>query len=201
VRLSYLIFLLALGLVGCASHDIRQLTPEDISTYKNRASQDGVSVAADVFDNKQKTEGAFTIDLTENGFVPILVIVDNPTKDNILLIKDDITLTDSKGNIRRPVPANIMVSKFEHNKIAYALLGFGLFSYISADEANRKMLQDWSSKELPAEKVMIPGRKSHGVAYFDLGQGLATLPNSTLAVPLLNMRTGERGVITLPLVQ
>jgi len=94
-----------------------------------------------------------------------------------------------------------MVSKFEHNKIAYALLGFGLFSYISADEASRKMLQDWSSKELPAEKVMIPGRKSHGVAYFDLGQGLSSLPNSTLAVPLLNMRTGGRGVITLPLVQ
>lgn len=35
-----------------------------------------------------------------------------------------------------------MYSAFEKNKVAYALLGFGLLSYMSADEANRKMESD-----------------------------------------------------------
>jgi hypothetical protein len=94
-----------------------------------------------------------------------------------------------------------MISKFEHNKMAYALLGFGIFSYMSAEKANKKMLEDWSGKELPAEKVLFPGRKSHGVVYLYLGKaGLEAFPNSTLNVPLLNMRTGERKPVTLRLI-
>ena len=93
-----------------------------------------------------------------------------------------------------------MVEKFEHNKISYALLGFGIFSYMSAEEANKKMLNDWSEKELPAEKVLIPSRKTHGVVYFQLGTGLPRLPNSTLSVSLANMRTGERRLVKVRIV-
>jgi len=197
MRLIYLALWVSLTMLGCASHDIRQLAPEPINAYRIQTTELGVIVAADPFHTKQKSESAFTIDLTEQGFVPILLVFENRASENILLIKDDIELTDSRGNIRKPVSANIMVSKFEHNKIAYALLGFGIFSYMSAEDANKKMLQDWSSKELPAEKVLIPGRKTHGVVYFELGPGVATLPNSTLQVPLVNMRTNERKAATL----
>jgi hypothetical protein len=196
----FVVLAFALSFLGCASHDIRQLAPEPINAYQIQTTESGVVVAADPFHTKQRAEGSFTIDLTEHGFVPILLVLENRTTDNILLIKDDIELTDSRGNIRKPVAANVMVSKFEHNKIAYALLGFGIFSYMSAEDANRKMLQDWSSKELPAEKVLIPGRKTHGVVYFDLGPGLTTLSNSNLQVPLLNMRTSERKAAGLRMV-
>lgn len=200
MHLIYFIIALSLTFSGCASHDIKQLAPDPIAAYQIQTTEGGVVVAADPFNTKAKAESAFTIDLTEQGFVPVLLVLENRTTDNVLLIKDDIELTDSRGNIRKPVSANVMVSKFEHNKIAYALLGFGIFSYMSAEDANKKMLQDWSSKELPAEKVLIPGRKTHGVVYFDLGPGLQTLPNSTLNVPLMNMRTSERKVSTLRMV-
>jgi hypothetical protein len=177
------------------------LAPDPIAGYRIQATESGVIVAADPFNTKEKAEAAFTIDLTEQGFVPVLLVFENRATDNVLLIKDDIELTDSRGNIRKPVGANIMVSKFEHDKIAYALLGFGIFSYMSAEDANRKMLQDWSSKELPAEKVLIPGRKLHGVVYFYLGKpGLEAFSNSTLNVPLLNMRTNERTGSSLRMV-
>jgi hypothetical protein len=197
MHLIYLISLLSFTFLGCASHDIRQLAPEPINAYQIKTTVNGVEVAADPFSSKAKTEAAFTLDLTEQGIVPILLVLENHTKDNILLLKDDIELTDSRGNIHKPVPANVVVSKFEHNKMAYALLGFGIFSYMSAEEANKKMLEDWSSKELPSEKVLIPSRKTHGVVYFDLGPGLATLSNSTLKVPLSNMRTSEPDTATL----
>ena|SRR5262245_47967167 len=201
MRFIHLISIFSLMFLGCTSHDIKQLAPEPINAYQIQTTENGVVVAADPFSSKQRAEAAFTIDLTEQGFVPILLVMENRTKDNVLLVKDDIELTDSRGNIRKPVAANVMVSKFEHNKIAYALLGFGIFSYMSAEDANKKMLQDWSSKELPAEKILIPGRKTHGVVYFDLGPGLSTLPNSTLSVPLLNMRSSERMASTLRIVQ
>src|SRR5437764_5613538 len=193
-------FLLYFTLWGCASHEIRALNPDAIDTYRNQTKQAGVTVAADSFNTKQKVEMAFTMDLNEQGFVPILLVMENQTADNFHLLKDDIELVDSRGNIQKPVPANIMVEKFEHNKIAYALLGFGIFSYMSAEEANRKMFNDWSSKELPAEKVLIPSRKSQGVVYFNLGTGLTTLSGSTLQIPLLNMRTGERSLAKIKII-
>jgi hypothetical protein len=196
----WIVGLLTSTFLGCTSHDIRQLSPDPISAYPIQTTENGVTVAADPFSSKQKCEQAFTMDLTEEGYVPILLVFENQTQDNVLLVKDDIELVDSRGNVRKPVAASVMVSKFEHNKIAYALLGFGIFSYMSAEDANKKMLQDWSSKELPAEKVLIPGRKAHGVIYLELGPGLTTLPNSKLIVPLLNMRTGERKSGTLQIV-
>ena len=187
-----LIFVFSLVLGGCASHETRALSPNRVDAYRIKVNEAGVVIAADPFDNKQKVEGAFTVDLNEQGYVPILLVMENTTADNFQVLKGDIELIDTSGNVRKPVIANIMVEKFEHNKIAYALLGFGIFSYMSAEEANKKMLRDWSTKELPAEKILIPNRKTYGVVYFDVGPGLGTFPGSTLQVPVVNLRTGER---------
>lgn len=198
MQLVYFLVVVSLTLMSCASHEIKQLAPDPIAAYQIQTTQDGVVVAADPFNTKEKTESAFTIDLTEEGFVPVLLVFENRATDNVLLIKDDIELTDSRGSIHKPVSANVMVGKFEHNKMAYALLGFGIFSYMSAEDANKKMLEDWSSKELPAEKLLIPGRKLHGVVYFYFGPThLDSLSNSVLKVPLLNMRTNEGAAMTL----
>jgi hypothetical protein len=64
-----------------------------------------------------------------------------------------------------------MAEALEHNKMVYALLGFGIFSYMSAEEANRKMASDWRDKELQDTFIMNPGRKRHGFLYFELPEG------------------------------
>ena len=45
-----------------------------------------------------------------------------------------------------------MASDFEKNKMAYALLGFGIFSYMSAEDANEKMRADWKKARWEAPK-------------------------------------------------
>jgi len=67
-----------------------------------------------------------------------------------------------------------MYNAFENNKIAYALLGFGIFSYMSAEEANRKMESDYRDKELPEQVVILPGLRASGFAYFQLPKGSTT---------------------------
>ena len=192
---------LAIMLSGCASHEIKALTPEPIQAYRLQTTEGGLSVAAEPFTTKDKVEAVFTIDLTAEGYCPILLVMENRSADNVLVIKDDIELIDSRGNVRKPIPANVMVEKFKHNAMAYAILGFGIFSYMSAEDANKKMVSDLSGKELPAEKVLIQNRKTHGVVYFELGPGLATLPNAMLNVPFHNMRTGKMQHIKLRMAE
>lgn len=176
---------------GCASHEKRNLTPRSTDAYLTKATVSGVTIAVEAYSTKKKVEEAFTVDLTEEGVVPILLIMDNKSDTNYVLLKDEIELIDTQGNVKKPVPADVMMEKFENNKMVYALLGFGIFSYMSAEEANEKMLSDWSGKELPAEKVLMPNRKAYGALYFDMGKGLATLPNSTLTVHLRNLQSNK----------
>ena len=183
--------LVTIGLYGCPSHKMMALTPQRIEAYPVRGTVNDVTIAAETFHTKEKSEKAFTIDLTAEGYVPILLVIENQTEDNILLLRDDIELLDTRGNVVKPVPVNVMIEDFEHSKMAYALFGFGIWSYQAADEANKEMVRDWSNKGLPAEKILIPNRKAHGVVYFKLEKGLDTLPNSTLHIPVHNMRTGE----------
>lgn len=192
-KLLRLMFLLAvtIGLYGCPSHKMMALTPQPIGAYPIQETVNDVTIAAEAFHTKEKSEKAFTVDLTEEGYVPILLVMQNQSEDNILLLRDDMELIDSRGNVINPFPANVMAEDFEHNKVALALVGFGIFSYAAAEEANKEMLRDWSEKGLPVEKILIPNRKAHGVVYFKLEKGLATLPNSTLHIPISNMRTGE----------
>jgi len=191
------LFLQGIGLTACASHEIKGLAPQPIEAYLLRETTADVTIAAEPLATKEKAEATFAVDLTEQGYAPVLLVMENRSGDNILLVKDDIELVDSRGNVRKSTSSEVMIEKFEHNKMAYALLGFGIFSYMSAEEANKKMRSDWSSKELSAEKILLPNRKSHGVVYFELGPGLPTLPNSSLRIPLQHLRTGERHTINL----
>ena len=200
-KLFRVMFLLGvtIGLYGCPSHKIAALTPQSIETYPVRETINNVTIAAESFETKEKSEKAFTVNLTEVGYAPILLVMDNQSKDNMLLIRDDIELLDTRGNVLKPIPANVMAKDFEHNKVALALVGFGIFSYAAAEEANKEMARDWGEKGMPAEKVLMSYRKTHGVLYFQLGKGLDALPNSTLNIPVRNMRTGETHAVKLRL--
>jgi hypothetical protein len=131
----------------------------------------GIVVAADPIDNEIEAKENFYVDVTEANFFPVLIVVQNDTSDRIIFLKESVELIDPKGNYYRPVSSAVMADACEHNKMAYALLGFGIFSYMSAEEANRKMASDWQDKELPDTAITNPGRKRHGFLYFELPEG------------------------------
>ena len=178
INTTLLLFMLA----GCASHEVKNLVVKSTDDYASKEEVAGVTVAIEAYETKEKVEEAFTINLTEEGIVPILLVMENQSNVSYHLLKDEIELIDTQGNVRNPVSAAAVAQKFEHNKMVYALLGFGIFSYMSAEEANKKMLSDWREKELSEEKVLNPKRKVSGAVYFDLGKSLDALPNSILTL-------------------
>lgn len=183
--------LLLLMLAGCASHEVKDLAVKSADDYASREQVAGVTVAIEAYETKEKVEEAFTINLTEEGIIPVLLVMENQSDVSYLVLKEDIELTDIHGNVRNPVSAAVVAQKFEHNKMVYALLGFGIFSYMSAEEANKKMLSDWSEKELPEEKVLNPNRKVSGAVYFDMGKGFDALPNSVLSLQFRDLGSNE----------
>jgi hypothetical protein len=182
------------------SHEVKPFSLDPNAAYQVQSSDGGLIVVAEPFITKEKAESAFTIDVTGRGFAPVLLVLENRTTDNVLLIKDNIELIDGRGKTHKPVSANVMASRFEHEKIVYPLGGLGLLPYVSAGKANTIMLEDWSSKELASERLLTTDQKTHGFVYFYLGRAIQALQDSQLIVPLVNMRTGERKTTALRIV-
>jgi hypothetical protein len=160
-----------LAVAGCATYKRTTVEVGKIETYQSLMSTKGITVAADPIKNSEEAKESFYVDVTEVSFFPILIVVQNDTNDRIYFLKDSVELIAPNGNLYRPVSSAIMAEACEHNKMAYALLGFGIFSYMSAEEANSKMASDWRDKELPDTFIVNPGRKRHGFLYFELPEG------------------------------
>ncbi len=166
-----MIMALLFAISGCATYKRTSVEVGALDMYKSKMSTKGITVAADPIDNTEEAKDNFYVDVTEASFFPVLIIVQNDTSDRIYFLKDSVELTDPRGNYYRPVSSAVMADALEHNKMAYALLGFGIFSYMSAEEANRKMASDWRDKELPDTSIINPGRKRNGFLYFELPEG------------------------------
>lgn len=169
-----LILLITLPLFGCATHQVNPVDTRPVDTYKNHVSINGILAAADPYDDAEKAQRGFYQDVTREGFSPVQLVFRNETNDRIIVLRETIELLHPSGNVYRPVRSNAMYNAFENNKIAYALLGFGIFSYMSAEEANRRMESDYRDKELPEQVVILPGLRVSGFAYFQLPKGSTT---------------------------
>ena len=169
---SIFVFTISLFVIGgCASYKLGNINIRAVDAYLLNTTSGGVSLAADPYDSTEKAKEGFYVDTTGKGFYPINLIFQNDTGDRIMVLRETAELIDANENIFNPVRSTIMLQALEKNKMAYALLGFGIFSYMSAEEANRKMETDWREKELPDQLIIPEGRKKNGFLYFKLPKG------------------------------
>lgn len=173
--------LLSVGVVaavmaGCASYEHKPVNYQAAQSGGHSVTVGGVTVAGEAFETKGETVGAFDEDLTEEGIVPVQVLVRNETSGNILIQRDTVQLVDATGQVHWPVPAIVVAEAVEDNAMAYALLGFGIFSYASAQEANKERTADYQAKEIDEAKIVAPGAEHGAFVYFKLPKGVD--PNS-----------------------
>ena len=194
----FILFVVFLSSYGCATHQVKPVDTRAVETYKNRVSIDGVLAATDPYDDAEKAQQGFYQDVTREGFFPVQLVFKNDTGDRLIVLRETIELLHPNGNTYRPVRSNAMYNAFENNKIAYALLGFGIFSYMSAEEANRKMESDYRDKELAEQVIILPGLRASGFTYFQLPKGSTTKGGKlTLQVDRLDNRQKVKLEFTL----
>jgi len=179
---------LLLAASGCTSYKAGSVQVRDVAQYGNNAREGEIVGAAEALVTAAAIEPVFYVNLAEHDYYPVQIVVQNNSASRVLMLKDKVELTDANGNAYRPINVATMIDEFEHNKMAYALLGFGIFSYMSADDANKKMAADWREKELPAEVIVNPSRKSAGFVYLKMPRGVKP-SGMTLTFNLENLET------------
>jgi len=176
-------------LSGCASYKVNQVSVHHADAYLHKQTKHDITVACDPFDTADKAKSAFHIDVTKKGYYPINVIISNKGPNQIAIIKQNIVLHDTSGGVNMPVDSAVVVDQYEHNALMEAFFGFGIFSYMAADEANEKMKADWYEKELPEEKILKPGRQVHGFVFYKPKTSAKVISNATMEITLQNLQT------------
>ena len=160
-----------LPLVACASYEQKHVAYGAPELYVNSVTVNDITLSADPYDTEAEVVEAFDENLLEKGYYPIKVLVENGSDSRIMIFRESVELQDASGYSYRTVSASVMADDFEDNKMAYALLGFGIFSYMSADEANRERAADYEAKNLADTQIIPAGRSRGAFVYFQLPQG------------------------------
>ncbi len=180
-RARVIVSLVLLPLSGCAT--IKPIPVRPLEDYPNRMSISEVSVAVEAFHAPQ-TAKVFNHRINDKGFLPVLLVIRNDGDDPIAVNAGEITLRPAQGQIRRRIPARVLAGRFERSAGAEAVLLFGIFSFMDANQANDKLHADWQDKELAKRILLQPHSTAYGFTYFELAKR-EQQNKMTLTVPVL----------------
>lgn len=190
--------LVSLTLSACASYEQQSVNYGVSDLYTNSVTVNNITLAAEPFDTQAEVEGAFDENLIEKGYYPIKILIENNSDDRVLILRDSVQLRDNSGYNYTPVTSSEMAEDFEDNKMAYALLGFGIFSYMSAEDANEERSADYQAKELGESQIIQRGRSNGSFVYFKLPQG-ANVTSGVLSLDAEHLGSQEITRLELPL--
>lgn len=177
--------------ISCTSHEINRLPDFVFGKDVYRVEKDGIVIGVHPYIDSEKIEDAFHVDMSKAGFFPIRLSISNLTNDRLVIDRNEIYLIAETGDKYATVSSEDIVKELRHNSAAYGVLGFGIFSFMDAEEANAKMKADWLSKELPPSMFFGRDQKHTGFVYFGLPENVR--PESTvLQVTAENFTTGAQ---------
>ena len=192
--------LVSLTLGACASYEQQHVNYGSSQVYSNSVTANEITFAAEPYDTEAEVVGAFDENLLEKGYYPVKILIENKSDDRVIVFRESVELQDPSGYSYHPVTASEMADDFEDNKIAYALLGFGIFSYMSADDANKERSADYQAKELGESQIIPAGRSRGAFVYFKLPEG-TNVSASLLTLDAENLDSKETTRLELPLGQ
>ena len=154
--------------VSCTSHKIAELPPFIFDANVYRIEKDGVVIGVDPYFGAERIEDAFYVDMSKAGFYPIRLRISNLTSNRLVIDRGAIHLVAKTGEKYAAVSSADVVKELRHKSAAYGALGFGIFSFMDAEEANAQMINATASAILQElfNDVALFKFLSDKVAYF-----------------------------------
>lgn len=166
--LSVLLAAVLLSTSGCTSFEVREVPDFVFSSRVLRFEQDGVIVGADPYFDSDQIEATFDVDLARGRYYPVRLRITNASEQRIVILREAISLVDSLGSVYASIPSDAVFEDLRHNSVAYGILGFGVFSFWSAESANAAMRADWAAKEISPSIFLGKGDSQTGFVFFRL---------------------------------
>ena len=171
---------LGMALLACeaAAGEKERLTfrPKPAEAYPARDTHEGLTVAAEPFETRQKTKPVFgKHKLAEAGILPVLVVIANTTDKTVRLDSFSVQLLTQDRRKIDPTPAGVVVQRLSGKK--GKKLPFPLPRLPGGSRGNAAMevlVHEFNMRLLP------PDSTASGFFYFDIGRNRDWLRGSKL---------------------
>ncbi|MGI9533527.1 MAG: hypothetical protein ACR2NW_01125 [Thermodesulfobacteriota bacterium] len=193
---NFIILLLLMFNIGCATYQMQDVTVKEVKTYKDKASSNGIEIAIDPYDDKEKLESAFYIDLSDKDIRTLHVIVENNSLNQLLIQRSDIKVINKGGIELNQVNSTEVFEMFDYSEFLHAL-AWGIFGALSAADANATMQKDWKEKEFPEENVINTKERDSGFIFFQTEENLL---GGNCKIQILNVDTNENMDFEIPVL-
>ncbi|MGH9632194.1 MAG: hypothetical protein ACRD7E_28140 [Bryobacteraceae bacterium] len=170
LRCKRLLFLLAIvaSITAASGADKKPFSPEPASSYENKQSNNGVTIAAEAYNSEDLARTAFgNVNPYKHGILPVLVVIENTSREAIRLehMKVEFVGPDRVGIESTPaadVPYTIGPERPKLGRPS-PIPGLG----------RRKKKNPLAGSEIAvrafAAKMLPPGESAHGFFYFQTG--------------------------------
>ena len=190
------ISMLIVALSGCRAYPVQPMPQLAVDAAPARADLGGARFGAKAYTNGVETKAVFNFDLLSNGFLPVLIIVDNESSSEVQILRARVELETPSGERLEPISGEAVATGAGRNALAEAIFFFGVFSYADANKYNDALVRDWVDKGFSEVQILRPGRILTRFLYFRVGQNFAP-SGATLRVPFERDSRGPREVAVL----
>ncbi len=166
--------LLAGGASFWAGYKIKPFSAAHANTYAAKDSHDGITVAAEPYDQAQKILQVFDVDFRRANDVAVLVVISNDRDEEIRVDGNSIELTGARMDSVEATPADTVVRDVYYGKrkqrsgappIRIGLPG-GLGGGKGVDKNFETARADFLSKEF-GTKLIAPHTSAYGFVFFE----------------------------------
>ena len=183
-----IIAIITIVLSGCASYNATRMPSADVMSFSNHQEEDNLYVAVKFF-NSNESKNVFGVSDVYNKYQPVYIAIDNKTKNTYEFYKSMLNVTST--------PAEEVANKCGFNTagraVAYGIPGLLIWPFlipavvdgIGSSNANEKMNQDYSDKEITDGRIP-PSGLLNGVMFLKKMK-----PCEDLTIKLKNVENGE----------
>jgi len=184
--------------LGCQQYPVRPMPGLRATEAPARASFPNADVGAKAYTNGAEIKAIFNADLMSKGVLPVLLLVDNRSSNELEIVRDRIELSTPSGARMQPINPDAATTDQGRNALAEAVLFFGVFSYADAEKYNNEMRRDWVDKAVPEVQIVRSGLTTSKFLYFNVGKDYS-LAGSNLNVVIQPLGGGPAQTLTLKL--
>jgi hypothetical protein len=143
-------------------------------------SDEKVAIAADPYDNSEKAK-LFSVDLLENGFLPVFFMVTNDGDQPISIAHIDITLLTANRSKLTPLSTDDLYRRLSNPQARTSPNPFPIPRKSVKTGISKKAMEEIESSQFAARAVE-PHATQSGFLFFDVGGISSPLDGATLDV-------------------
>lgn len=195
-------------LAGCASYTPSAARLDTSGPHVVKQQKGDLDLYVEEFITKEQCEKAFNTDLTEEGVLPLLILVRNNSQQSYEVRTADIILRGG-DNVTKALTPEEAAFKAKRNLVGRALgwsmivpiIGIPVAVAASANhtsKVNEQIIRDFAARSFP-DGVITPDKESSGFLFYQLKEGCKNLSGLSLEVAARNKDDGKTITISTSL--